>query len=215
MLESFDLFDALLRYIALLITILGCAVVYAYIAYRYTQDCIEVRHILGEDGKISFNPFRYFDPIGSGLFPLIVIVLQSPIMFGWSKNVFVDYPRVISRYGFNSAILLESSGIFFNFFIAFLSSLFLDFIPIVEVAKLLGYVIIFNIFFAFIKLCPIVPYEGLRILSYVGLKFGNDMFARFYSFLAPYQFFVLLVVFFTPLNQIIVYPAMLMLGFLL
>lgn len=215
MFESFDFFDCLLRYIALLITILGGAVVYAYIAYRYAQDCTEVGNISGERGVVSFNPIKYFDPIGSGLFPLIVICLQSPIMFGWSKNVLVDYPRVISKHGFNSAILLESSSIFFHFFIAFLSSLFLDFILIVEVAKLLQYVIIFNVFFACIKLCPILPYEGLRILSYIGLKSGNDMFARFYSFLALYQIFVLLVVFFTPLNQIILYPAMLVIGFLL
>ena len=214
MFDSFDLLDALLRYFALLITILGCAVVYAYVACRYAQDCVQMGHISGERGGISLNPIKYFDPIGSGLFPLLVIFLQSPIMFGWSKNVFVDYPRVISRHGFNSAILLESSGIFFHFFIAFLSSVFLDFIPIVEVAKLFQYVIIFNVFFAFIKLCPILPYEGLRILSYVGLKFGNDMFARFYSFLAPYQFFVLLVVFFTPLNQIVLYPAMFVIAFL-
>lgn len=215
MLDSFNLIDALLRYVALLVTILGCAVVYAYVAYRYTQDCTDVSNISGERGVMSFNPIRYFDPMGSGLFPLIVILLQSPIMFGWSKNVIVDYPRVISRHGFNSAILLEGSGIFFHFFIALLSSVFLDFVPILEVSQLLQYIIIFNIFFAFIKLCPILPYEGLRMLSYVGLKFGNDMFARFYSFLAPYQLFVLLIVFFTPLNNVILYPAMFVMGFLL
>lgn len=215
MFDSFDLLDSLLRYLALLITILGCAIVYAYFAYRYAQGCVDINSVSGIDGKMSFNPVRYFDPIGSGLFPLIVILLQSPIMFGWSKNVFVDYPRVISRHGLNSVILLESSGILFHFFIAFLSSLFLDFSPRAEITQLLQYVILFNIFFAFIKLCPILPYEGLRILSYLGLKFGNDMFARFYSFLAPYQLFVLLIVFFTPLNNLILYPAFFVMGFLL
>lgn len=215
MLDSFDLIDMLLRYVALLITILGCAMIYAYVANRYAQDCTDVSGISGERDKVSFNPIHYFDPIGSGLFPLIVILLQSPILFGWSKNVFVDYPRVISRHGFNSAILLEGSGIFFHFFIAFLASMFLDFIPIAEVSQLLQYIIVFNIFFAFIKLCPILPYEGLRMLSYVGLKFGNDIFARFYSFLAPYQLFVLLIVFFTPINQVILYPAMFVMGLLL
>lgn len=215
MLNSFDLLDALLRYIALLVTILGCAIVYAYVAYRYAQDCTDVSNISGSRGKMSFNPIHYFDPMGSGVFPLVVILLQSPIMFGWSKNVFVDYPCVISRHGFNSAILLESSGIFFHFFIAFLASLILDIVPIAEVANFLQYVILFNIFFAFIKLCPILPYEGLRILSYAGLKFQSDLFARFYSFLAPYQLIVLLVVFFTPLNKLILYPAFFVMGFLL
>lgn len=215
MFDSFDLLDSLLRYLALLITILGCAIVYAYVAYRYTQDCVDISSISTTRGKVSYNPIHYFDPIGSGLFPVIVILLQSPIMFGWSKNVFVDYPRVISRHGFNSAILLEGSGIFFHFFIAFLSSLILDFSPNVEIANFLQYIILFNIFFAFIKLCPILPYEGLRILSYLGLKFGNDIFARFYSFLAPYQLFVLLIVFFTPLNNLILYPAFFVMEFLL
>ena len=47
MLNSFDLFDALLRYVALLITILGCAIVYAYVGYRYTQDCVDTSNISG------------------------------------------------------------------------------------------------------------------------------------------------------------------------
>lgn len=215
MFGSFDLLDALLRYVALLVTILGCAVAYAYVAYRYTQDCTDVSNISGTKGKMSFNPIAYFDVMGSGVFPLVVILLQSPIMFGWSKNVFVDYPRVISRHGYNSAVLLESSGIFFHFFIAFLASLLLDIIPIAEVSKLLEYIVLFNVFFAFIKLCPILPYEGLRILSYLGLKFGNDMFARAYSFLAPYQLIVLLIVFFTPLKNLILYPVFFVMGFLL
>ena len=215
MLNSFDLFDALLRYVALLITILGCAIVYAYVGYRYTQDCVDTSNISGSRGKMSFNPIAYFDVMGSGVFPLIVILLQSPIMFGWSKNIFVDYPRVISRYGFNFAILLESSGIFFHFFIAFFASLILDFSPSAEATNLAQYIILFNILFAFIKLCPILPYEGLRILSYIGLKFQSDLFARFYSFLAPYQLFVLLIVFFTPLNNLILYPALFVMKFLL
>ncbi|RDU70168.1 hypothetical protein CQA62_01795 [Helicobacter cholecystus] len=213
MFDSFDFIDALLRYFALLVTILGCAIVYAYVAYRYAQDCVDTSSISG--AKISFNPSRYFDPIGSGLFPAIMILLQAPIMFGWSKNIFVDYSRVISSYGFNSAILLESSGIFFHFFIAFLSSLFLDISPNSQITSFLQYIILFNIFFAFIKLCPILPYEGLRILSYIGLKFQSDLFARLYSFLAPYQIFVLLIVFFTPLNNLILYPALFVIGFLL
>lgn len=213
--QSFDYMDLILRYFALLITILGCAVVYAYVSYRLACDCVDMSNISDSKGGITFNPIRYFDPIGSGLFPVIVILLQSPIMFGWSKNVFVDYPRVISYHGFNSAILIEGSGIFFHFFIALFASLLLDYSASSDIVDFLRYVILFNIFFAFIKLCPILPYEGLRILSYIGLKFKNDIFARLYTFLAPYQLFVLLIVFFTPLNNLILYPAFFVMGFLL
>lgn len=215
MFDSLNLIDLLLRYLALLVTILGCAMVYAYVAYRYVQDCTDLSNVSGSRGKMTFNPIAYFDPFGSGLFPLIMVFFQIPVVFGWSKSVFVDYPRVISHHGFNLAILLESSGIFFHFFIAFFASLLLDIAPIAELGKLLEYIVLFNIFFAFIKLCPILPYEGLRILSYLGLKFGNDLFARFYSFLAPYQIIALLIVFFTPLNQMILYPAFWVMGFLL
>ena len=38
-------------------------------------------------GRLSLNPLRHLDPIGSILLPLFLILIQSNIIFGWAKPV--------------------------------------------------------------------------------------------------------------------------------
>ena len=43
-------------------------------------------------GRLTFNPIRHVDPVGTLLFPLILVLIKSPFLFGWAKPVPVD-PR--------------------------------------------------------------------------------------------------------------------------
>lgn len=50
-------------------------------------------------GRLSLNPLKHIDPIGTVLVPALLLVLHSPILFGWAKPVPVDaryfkHPRV-------------------------------------------------------------------------------------------------------------------------
>ncbi len=44
-------------------------------------------------GRISLNPLRHIDPIGTIVLPLILSVTGSPVMFGWAKPVPVNIAR--------------------------------------------------------------------------------------------------------------------------
>ena len=42
-------------------------------------------------GRISLNPVRHIDPMGTIGLPVLLLVLGSPIMFGWAKPVPVNF----------------------------------------------------------------------------------------------------------------------------
>ncbi|MBR4127734.1 MAG: site-2 protease family protein [Alphaproteobacteria bacterium] len=44
--------------------------------------------------RLSLNPLRHVDSIGTVLFPLVLILTKAPFVFGWAKPVPVDFSRL-------------------------------------------------------------------------------------------------------------------------
>lgn len=213
--NEFNIENLVFAYCALLITIIGCEMSLSYLVRHYVPDCIEINDLVDEDKKISINPLKYFDALGTIVFPLLMLFFQAPILFGWSKSLCLNMQKVVKYYGLNLAILLTSSGVFFHFFIAFFASILISWNPLALLGSFWEFLVVFNVFFVVIKLCPLLPYDGLKILSYIGLKFGSDALMRFYWALIPYGMIVLIVLIVTPLREIIFVPASMILNFLL
>lgn len=56
---------------------------------------------LGDDtaeraGRLSLNPIRHIDPVGTLLLPALLLLLKAPFLFGWAKPVPVDFRRLRS-----------------------------------------------------------------------------------------------------------------------
>lgn len=213
--NGLSLYDLFCSYVSFLMAIIGCQMFLGYLAKTYASDCIEANDLLDKEGKIIFNPLKYFDLLGTIVLPLLMLVFQAPILFGWSKSPWLNMPKVVRHYGWNLAILLASGGVFFHFFVAFFASVLHSSVSSKGINFFLEYLIVLNVFFAIVKLCPVLPCDGLRILSYVGLKFGNDTIMYFYWRLAPYGILILIVIGMTPLKQIIYVPVSAVLNFLL
>ncbi len=45
-------------------------------------------------GRISLNPVRHIDLFGTVLLPIVLFVLNSPVLFGWAKPVPVNFSRL-------------------------------------------------------------------------------------------------------------------------
>lgn len=45
-------------------------------------------------GRMSLNPIRHIDPVGTILIPLALALLSSPFLFGYAKPVPVDFSRL-------------------------------------------------------------------------------------------------------------------------
>ena len=55
-----------------------------------------VAHRLGDDtayrqGRVSFNPLKHIDPFRTILMPAILLLLRSPVLFGYAKPVPVNF----------------------------------------------------------------------------------------------------------------------------
>ena len=44
-------------------------------------------------GRLSLNPIRHVDPIGTVILPLMLVLFKAPFLFGWAKPVPVNLAR--------------------------------------------------------------------------------------------------------------------------
>lgn len=136
---------------------------------------------LGDDtaarmGRLSLNPLRHVDPVGTLLVPGLLLVSQllttgrMDVMFGWAKPVPVDVARLRDpRFGM---VLVAAAGPAINIALATLAALLLR--PLVGPGSdnvtdwLRGFLflsLLGNLVLACFNLLPIPPLDGGRILG--------------------------------------------------
>ena len=153
-----------------------------------------------ERNRLSLNPIRHVDPIGTLLVPGALALAGMPV-FGWAKPVPVIKQRLNNpRYGM-MAVALAGPGT--NLILAFIGAVLLGFVvPTAGVlagqepglaVTALTYFIAINIFLALFNLLPIPPFDGSHVVE--GLLPPSA--ARVYEKIRPLGFpliFVLLLV---------------------
>jgi len=80
-----ELGEGLMAVAALLVCIIPHEVAHGYVAWRLGDPTAKL------SGRLSLNPIRHLDPIGSVLLPVALLLLRRfagfPIVFGWAKPV--------------------------------------------------------------------------------------------------------------------------------
>jgi Zn-dependent protease len=119
-----------------------------------------------ESGRLSPNPIRHVDPVGTIALPLVLAFVGAPI-FGWAKPVPVRADRM--RNPRLNMMLVALAGPFMNFFLALLSAIAIaaalrggasDFL----VANLANFLAI-NLFLGLFNLLPLPPFDGGHVVE--------------------------------------------------
>ncbi|WP_431284310.1 site-2 protease family protein [Humitalea sp. 24SJ18S-53] len=131
-----------------------------------------------ENGRLSLNPLRHVDPVGTLMLPGFLVVSQLlaigrvETLFGWAKPVPVDPFRMRDpRWGM---VRVAAAGPAANFVLAFLAALLAHplqwvapAIPLDVADWLMRFLVLFifaNLLLGLFNLLPIPPLDGGRIL---------------------------------------------------
>jgi len=165
-------------------------------------------------GRITLNPLPHIDPIGTIIFPFLLILSGSPFVIGWAK------PVPINPYNFHNPRVdlakVGASGPISNIGLAIVSS-FLVWIfsylpggqaglPMEGLRNSLLLILLFsvlvNLLLAVFNLIPIPPLDGSQILS--GLLPSH--LAMKYEMIRPFGFIIIFFFLLTGLLWAIILP---------
>jgi len=115
-------------------------------------------------GRLSLNPIKHLDLVGSVLIPFFLVIMHSPFLFGWAKPVPYN-PNNLRDKKWGDAIV-SVAGPLGNLILALLFAIFLRFIsPASPLTELIAQVILINLVLMIFNLMPIPPLDGSKILA--------------------------------------------------
>lgn len=166
-------------------------------------------HTAERAGRLTLNPLPHIDPIGTILLPAILIITNSPILFGWAKPVPVNPLNFTNlRKG---ELLVSAAGILANFSLAITAAIIFHILNALPqtfpalLGALLTFTIKINLILGIFNLFPIPPLDGSKVL----LSQLPYNLAKQYQRLEPYGIFILLILLMVPFGNSSILQAIL------
>jgi len=116
-------------------------------------------------GRLSLNPIRHIDPVGSILIPAVLVLTNSSFLFGWAKPVpYNPYNLKNQRWG---EAIVGGAGVAVNLFIAVLFAGIARYAfgaGLEDFAALASIIVLINLSLGLFNLVPIPPLDGFTVL---------------------------------------------------
>ena len=193
---------------ALMIAVILHEVAHGYAAYKMGDPTAK------EMGRLTLNPIPHIDLFGTIIFPAVLMLAGSPILFGWAKPVPIDPTRFRNlRLGM---FIVSIAGITANFalavFFGLINRVLMELAPLVPLEvfnTLIKPLLIFttqsvgiNLILGLFNALPIPPLDGSRVvMSFFSYRYW-ELFYRY----EMYGFLLITVLLFTGVIQEIIFP---------
>jgi Zn-dependent protease len=161
-------------------------------------------------GRLSLNPIRHIDLVGTILIPILVGVLTSfQFVIGYAKPVPINWSRF--KHPRRDMILVTLAGPFSNIFMAFLWAAAFKIatnlhpessMPALFLLMSARAGMIINLVLAALNLLPLPPLDGSRVV----MSLLPPRQAMVYAQIEPYGFFILIILMFTGILNYIMTP---------
>ncbi|MEK7500979.1 MAG: site-2 protease family protein, partial [Patescibacteria group bacterium] len=162
-------------------------------------------------GRLTMNPIKHLDMMGSVIVPLLLVLFRSPFLFGWAKPVpYNPYNLKNQKWGPG---IVAAAGPLSNFLTAGVFGLVSAFVPLAGSLKIsvaantimsfglqggdyavalysfFVMIVWINVFLGIFNLVPIPPLDGSKVLfSFLPYRWLNIQ-----VFLEHYGFFILVI----------------------
>jgi Zn-dependent protease len=159
----------LLFFLVLIPTVILHEISHGVVAYWFGDDTAK------QAGRLSLNPIRHIDPIGTVFLPILLILIPPHVAFGWAKPVPVNVGKL--RHPRNEAVLVGLAGPVTNLILALIAGLLLHPArrlwptpgPLVSSWPLVDEILFFfgfvNVIIAVFNLIPIPPLDGSAVIE--------------------------------------------------
>ena len=223
--DVLNLVSHLIVYMVVLLLAISCHEAgHAWMSYKYGDD---TAYLLG---RVTLNPLRHTDPIGTLLIPIVSFVLgamggalASIPLIGWGIPTPVN-PRKWTNYR-QANVMVSIAGIGANLILAIIGFAIIktliethvltnvdpDSGIIQPVLWFLDYLLMLNISLAVFNLLPFPPLDGSKVLS----TFLPESFSPIFALLEQYGFLILLLLVYWGVVGVIIQPVYYLISYLL
>ena len=156
---------------AILIPCLIVAIVFHEVAHGWVANALG-DPTAKEKRRLSLNPLRHVDPIGTVVLPGFLALTGAPV-FGWAKPVPVNFRRL--NHPRRDMMAVAAAGPGTNILLALIGAVLLGLAAhglsappdglLGAVVLGLNYFIVINIFLALFNLLPLPPFDGSHIVE--------------------------------------------------
>ncbi len=159
-------------------------------------------------GRITLNPLKHIDPIGTILIPGALLLLNAPFLFGWAKPVPVNFSNL--RNPKKDMMWVALAGPASNFFMAIIWVILLNFTQSNQVnyslfiSGMCQVGIMINLVLMLLNLLPIPPLDGGRM----AVSLLPNPWSYKLASLERYGMFILLFMIMSGLLTVILLPLL-------